>query len=226
MHILITVSSGDPRTSELAETAQCLTVFVAVDESGKPAAVAPWVPVTVLDQRRQIAARRRIAVRSSIEAAMATQRYSDDSTAPRKILRFLAAPTDVNWGGKVHGGNVMRWIDEAAYVCASEWTRDDVVSSYVGGIRFYRPILIGNLIEVDARLIHTSHKTMHVCVHVKSIDPRSGEGAIAAHALSMFVALDERGRSKVVRQWTPQSDEDRSLDQHARALLEIRRRAE
>lgn len=34
-------------------------------------------------------------------------------------LRFLAEPADVNFGGKVHGGAVMKWIDLAAYACAA-----------------------------------------------------------------------------------------------------------
>ena len=57
---------------------------------------------------------------------MSGQEYTDAGTAENVILRFVAAPTDVNWGGKVHGGIVMKWIDEAAYVCASRycgWTR-------------------------------------------------------------------------------------------------------
>ena len=58
-------------------------------------------------------------------------------------LRFLAAPTDVNWGGKTHGGTVMRWIDEAAFVCAAGWSRQNCIAAYSGGIRFYRPIMIG-----------------------------------------------------------------------------------
>ncbi|WP_338080107.1 acyl-CoA thioesterase [Antrihabitans stalactiti] len=226
MHILVTVSSGDPRTGSVSETAQCLTVFVAVDDAGKPAAVPPWIPATLLDQRRQLAARRRIAVRHNIEAEMAEQSYSDASHAPSKVLRFLAAPSDVNWGGKVHGGNVMRWIDEAAFVCASGWSGAETIASYVGGIRFYRPLLIGNMVEIGARLIHTTHKSMHLSVHVRSIDPRTGAAELAAHALAIFVALDDRGRSMRVPQWEPRTDEDRRLDGHARSLLEIRQQAE
>jgi len=36
-------------------------------------------------------------------------------------LRFLAEPQDVNFGGKVHGGAVMKWIDQAGYACAAGW---------------------------------------------------------------------------------------------------------
>ena len=77
-------------------------------------------------------------------------------------LRFLAQPGDVNFGGKVHGGAVMKWIDQAAYACAVAWSGQYCVTVYVGGIRFYRPILIGNLVEVRAKLIHTGKTSMHV----------------------------------------------------------------
>ena len=44
------------------------------------------------------------------------------AAAPRDItLRFLASPSDVNLFGNVHGGSVMKWIDEAAYACAVGW---------------------------------------------------------------------------------------------------------
>ena len=38
------------------------------------------------------------------------------------VFRFLAEPTDVNFGGKVHGGAVMKWIDQAGYACAAGWS--------------------------------------------------------------------------------------------------------
>ncbi len=226
MHIFITVSSGDPRSGSLSETAQCLAVFIAVDDAGKPVPVPSWSPQTVLDQRLQLAARRRVAVRADVDAALAAQHYSDETSAPRAVLRFLAAPTDVNWGGKVHGGKVMRWIDEAAFLCASQWTGEQVIASRIDGIRFYRPIIIGNMIEVRARLIHTSPKRLHISVHVRSTEVRSGHGDVAAHALTIFAALDDDGRAKAVRQWSPVTDEDRRLDRHALELAEVLRRAE
>lgn len=39
------------------------------------------------------------------------------------VLRFLAEPSTVNFGGKVHGGTVMKWIDEAGYACATSWSK-------------------------------------------------------------------------------------------------------
>lgn len=58
-------------------------------------------------------------------------------------LRVLASPTDVNFGGKVHGGSVMKWIDQVGYACALGWSKHYCVTVYVGGIRFLQPIYIG-----------------------------------------------------------------------------------
>jgi acyl-CoA hydrolase len=156
---------------------------------------------------------------------MKDQDYTDAGTAERVVLRFMAAPTDVNWGGKVHGGIVMKWIDEAAYVCASRYCGLDTVAVFSGGVRFYRPLLIGHVVEVEARLVYTGTKGMHIAVHVRSGDPKGRELALTTYCLTVMVARDETGTSVPIPQWIPVSEEDRRLHAHARELLEIRGRA-
>jgi 4-hydroxybenzoyl-CoA thioesterase len=223
MHIEVTVASHDPRGGEPVEATSCLVIFVAVDGDGRSVAVPTWEPASELEAAAQRSAVRRIDLRAAIEAAMADQRYTDEGTAPREVLRFLAAPTDVNWGGKVHGGIVMRWIDEAAHVVASRWcgsTRN--VAVYSGGIRFYRPLFIGDLVEVEARLLHTGTSSMHIGVHVRSGDPREHDLRLTTHCLTVFVALGDDGAASPVRAWVPASDEDRALSAHALDLVALR----
>jgi acyl-CoA hydrolase len=222
MHIVVTVWSGHPTQHALTEATRCLVVFVAVDDAGSTVAVPRWEPRTAEQRALQEAATARVGVRAQIERAMAEQRYTDAGTAPRPILRFLAAPTDVNWGGKVHGGTVMRWIDEAAFVCATGWAKGPPTLVYVGGFRFYRPLLIGHVVEVEARLLHTGRSSMHISVHVRSGDPKEQERRLTTHSLLIYVALGPDGRSTPVRTWTPVNDEDKALDQHARHLVELR----
>jgi acyl-CoA hydrolase len=222
MHVVVTVSSGDPKTPTLTPATRCLVVFVAVDAGGSTVAVPPFTPGTDEERALQESATKRVGVRAEIERAMAEQHYTDAGTAPRPVLRFLAAPTDVNWGGKVHGGTVMRWIDDAAFVCATGWAQGPTAVVYVGGFRFYRPLLIGDLVEVEARLLHTGRSSMHVSVHVRSGDPKSQERRLTTHCALVQVALGPDGRSTPVRPWTPVSDEDRALDAHARHLVELR----
>ena len=81
-------------------------------------------------------------------------------------FRFLAQPTDVNFGGKVHGGMVMKWIDQAGYACAVGWSGKYCVTVAVCGIRFVHPILIGDLVSVHCQLIYTGNTSMHLSVDV------------------------------------------------------------
>jgi acyl-CoA hydrolase len=225
MHILVTVFSADPKTGVFSEATECLTVFVAVDENGKPVTVPPWAPTRAEDVLLQAGAVRRTQVRADIEAAMREQTYSDDTTAPRTTLRFLAAPTDVNWGGKVHGGTVMRWIDEAAYVCSVGWSKMESIAVYAGGVRFYRPLQIGSIVESEARLVHTGKSSMHVSVHVRSGDPKTRELKLTTHCLIIFVGLGPDGDAAPIPAWRPHTEEDIRLDQHARHLMVLRERA-
>src|SRR5690349_1533560 len=137
-------------------------------------------------------------------------------------LRFLAEPTDVNFGGKVHGGAVMKWIDQAAYACAAGWSASYCVTVYVGGIRFYKPVLIGQVVEVRAQLIHTGTTSMHIAVDVYSRDPKASQLDKTTHCIIIFVAVDADGRPVPVRPWEPETDEDRRLQQYALRLMELR----
>jgi acyl-CoA hydrolase len=222
MHILVTVLSADPKVGTFTEATRCLTIFVAVDASGRPVPVPGWLPTADDDKRLREGAVRRIQVRADIERAMSVQTYSDAGTAPETTLRFLAAPTDVNWGGKVHGGTVMRWIDEAAYVCGVGWSRTECIAVYAGGVRFYRPLQIGSIVETRARLLHTGRTSLHISVHVRSGDPKTGKLDLTTHCLIVFVALDDAGRPTPVPTWEPRSGEDVALDEHARHLIELR----
>jgi acyl-CoA hydrolase len=222
MHILLTVQSADPKTGVFVETTQCLSVFVAVNADGRPSSVNRWEPRTDEDRSLEQDAIRRIYLRQEIQDEMASQTFSAATQSREVALRFLAAPTDVNWGGKVHGGTVMRWIDEAAYVCAVSWSGQYCVAVYAGGVRFYQPVLIGNLVEVQARLLYTGRTSMHLAVHVRSSDLKTAQSILTTECLLVFVALDELRRPTPVRCWQPTSPEDRALEQHAIRLMELR----
>lgn len=225
LHIRTVVSSGDVRGGEATMRSQCLVIFVAVGPDGKPVPVPQFEPVTPEEIELRDHAVARIEVRDAIVAAMSGQEYTDAGTAERVTLRFLAAPTDVNWGGKVHGGTVMDWIDEAAYICATRYCGQETVAVFSGGVRFYRPLLIGDLVEVEARLVYTGNKGMHIAVHVRSGRPTGRDMELTTYCLTVMVARDETGTAVPVPPWIPRSDEDKRLAEHARELLEIRGRA-
>ena len=66
------------------------------------------------------------------------------------VLRFLAAPMDITYGGGVDGGRLLEWIDKAGYACAAGWSGRYCVTAYVGDVRFSRPVATGEMVEVRA----------------------------------------------------------------------------
>lgn len=142
-------------------------------------------------------------------------------------FRFLAQPTDVNFGGKVHGGMVMKWIDQAGYACAVGWSGAYCVTASVSGIQFVKPILIGDLVSVRARLIHTGTSSMHLSVDVLARDLRSGEQRLATSCVMVFVALDSPdGKPTPVPHWEPRDDSERRLQVQAKKLMELSKNME
>lgn len=145
------------------------------------------------------------------------------STPPREVrFRFLSQPTDVNWGGNVHGGMVMKWMDQAGYACAVGWSGRYAVTASVGGMSFLAPIRIGDLVEVYAGVILTGRSSMHIAVAVDSVDLRSQARVRTTRCVMVFVALDEQGKPTAVPAWTPETDKDRQLVKYATRLRAVR----
>jgi acyl-CoA hydrolase len=142
-------------------------------------------------------------------------------------LRFLAEPTDVNFGGKVHGGADMKWIDQAGYACAVGWSGQYCVTVYVGGIRFHRPVLISNMVEVSAKLIYTGKTSMHVAVEVSADDQKEG-----LYTKTTQCSIDLRGgrRSRNARRGGSLGGKigagHCSREQYAKKLMELRKDTE
>jgi len=137
-------------------------------------------------------------------------------------LRFLAEPTDVNFGGKVHGGAVMKWIDQAGYTCAAGWTGTYCVTVYLSALHFLGPIRVGDLVELRAIVIRTGRTSLDIAIDVYASDPKSRERRRTGHCVVIFVALDGDGRPVVVPAWKPESEIDRALEAYARRLAELR----
>ncbi|WP_354625216.1 acyl-CoA thioesterase [Psychromonas sp. MME2] len=138
-------------------------------------------------------------------------------------LRFLAEPQDVNFGGKVHGGAVMKWIDLAAYACAAGWSGRYCVTAYAGGIRFVSPIQVGSLVEVNAKIVYTGNSSMHIAIKVCACDPKLLNRSLTTHCIVVMVAVDETGNTAKVPQWSPVSDDDKRQHEAIIKLMEMRK---
>ena len=129
-------------------------------------------------------------------------------------MRFLAGAENRNVYGNVHGGSMMKWMDEGAGACAAGWS----------GLPCVTVAVSGNIVEVRARLIHTGRTSMHSAVNVCSRDPRHGDYDDTTSCLMVFVALDADARPTPVPKWEPTAPEDRAIQARAMHLRELGQR--
>jgi len=135
----------------------------------------------------------------------------------------MAEPADQNFGGKVHGGAVMKWIDLAAYACGAGWSGQYCITVYAGGIRFVQPIHVGSIVEVSAKVIYTGRTSMHIGISVKAGDPKRSERHLTTHCIVIMVAVDDEGRPSPVLDWIPELEEDIYLRDSAIKLMDMRK---
>ncbi len=144
------------------------------------------------------------------------------TTSNKITFQFISEPTDVNFGGKVHGGIVMKWIDQTAYTCARSWAENYCVTVYVGGIRFYKPISIGEVIKINAYVIYTGNTSIHIAVDVYSRDFKEQQFEKKTHCVIVFVSVDEAGNPIPVKKWVPQTETEKQLAEYAKKLVDLR----
>ena len=137
-------------------------------------------------------------------------------------FQFISEPTDVNFGGKVHGGTVMKWIDQVAYTCARTWSESYCVTVYVGGIRFLKPINIGELIKIDAYVIYTGHSSIHIAIDVYSKEISNKTFTKKTHCIIVFVSVNDKGEPQIVKKWMPKTEKEVQLEKYAIKLKNLR----
>lgn len=136
-------------------------------------------------------------------------------------FRFLAEPTDVNFGGKVHGGVVMKWIDQAGYACAAGWSGHYCVTVSVAGVKFRRPVLVGQLVEVTASIAHTGRTSMQIFIQVRCGDPKTQHMVETNHCVISFIAMDQAGYPIDVPKFSATTAEQKRLEKYAMKMKEI-----
>jgi acyl-CoA hydrolase len=139
------------------------------------------------------------------------------------ILTFIAEPTSANFAGNVHGGSVMKWLDHAGYACAAGWSGRYCVTANVGGIQFLKPIHVGNLVRVSAKIIYTGTSSMHVLLDVSATDPREDNYQSTTRCIMVFVAMGDDNKPMAVQPWIAETENDKALVEAAMRLMHTSR---
>jgi acyl-CoA hydrolase len=144
------------------------------------------------------------------------------TSAARTTLSQIMTAADTNLLGTVHGGVVMKFVDDVAGVVATRHSGGPAVTAALDEMVFVTPVRVGDLVHVMGQVNWTGRTSMEIGVRaVAERWDRSGEPPLTvATAYLVFVGVDEEGRPRAVPPVLPETDEDRRRYREA----EIRRR--
>ncbi len=116
----------------------------------------------------------------------------------RVLLAHWMGPTDANASGNIHGGVIMKLVDEAAGLAAVKHSRRQVVTAGMDRMAFLVALYVGDLVTLKAMVNAAWRTSMEIGVRVVAENPLSGEVRHSNSAYMTFVALDEHGHPAMV----------------------------
>lgn len=125
------------------------------------------------------------------------------------VLSEVMMPIHANHYGSVHGGTILKLVDEAAFVVATRHARKNVVMASMDHIVFKHPVDIGDILNIKARLCYVGHSSMDVEVEIETEKLKAGKVLTIGSAHLTMVALDEKGRPTRVPQIILKTDKER-----------------
>jgi acyl-CoA hydrolase len=150
---------------------------------------------------------------------MKTKKYAKDSSA---VISRVMLPEDANAAGIVHGGVIMKEIDNAAGVVAVRHTRRICVTASIDRLDFHKPAFIGNLVTIKAGINMTGTTSMEIGARVETEDLLTGAVTHLASAYLTFVALDENKKPVKVPPLKAITEDDTRRYRQALARRELR----
>lgn len=125
------------------------------------------------------------------------------------VTTALMTPELANFAGNVHGGHILRLVDQIAYACASQYAGRYCVTLSVDRVVFKVPVRVGDLLTMKAKVNYTGRTSLQVGVRVEARDLKGGEPRHTNTCYLTMVAM-ENGRPHPVPRFTPETaDEQR-----------------
>jgi acyl-CoA hydrolase len=142
------------------------------------------------------------------------------------MMTVLMTPDMANFTGNIHGGTILKLLDQVAYACASRYAGRYVVTLSVDQVTFRQPIHVGELVTFRAAVNHTGTSSMEIGVKVLAENIRT---QVVRHANSCYftmVALDDAHKPVAVPPLQPSSPAELRRFEAAVLRKQLRRELE
>lgn len=144
----------------------------------------------------------------------------------RLEMTVLMTPDTANFSGNVHGGHVLKLLDQVAYACASRYCGGYVVTGSVDQVIFREGIHVGELVTFLASVNYTGNSSMEIGVRVTAEEIISHTARHVITCYFTMVAVGEDGRPRRVEPLTITNGEQRRRWAAAKLRRDLRREIE
>jgi acyl-CoA hydrolase len=131
-------------------------------------------------------------------------------------------PTDANLLGNVHGGQIMKMVDNAGGLAALKHCGGPVVTVAMDEMSFIEPVFVGDVLTVKAMVNDAGRTSLEVGVRVEADNYTTGRHVHTSSAYLVYVALDRQGVPRPVPPVTPETEEEAQRQREAKLRRETR----
>ena len=135
----------------------------------------------------------------------------------------LMTPDMANFSGKVHGGTILKLLDEAAYSCAARYCKTYAVTKSLDQVVFRESITVGDLVTFKCNVNYVGRTSMEVGIRVEAQNLTSKTKYHAISCYFTMVSVNEQGTPQEVPRLELESDAERKLFQAAKMRCDMRR---
>ena len=140
------------------------------------------------------------------------------------VMVEMVFPTDTNHYGTLFGGKVLDLMDRAAFLAATRFTKEAIVTASTERIDFFRPIKSGHLVELRAQIIYSGKTSVTVKVDLFAENPLRGYREQASRGYFHMVAVSEDGKPVPITPLRIESEEEKRDWAYAAKLREDSKR--
>lgn len=140
---------------------------------------------------------------------MSTSLHPKTVSASRISLAQLSQPENANLLGNVHGGWLMKLVDEAGALACMRHAQRPVVTVAIDSMVFRKPVRIGDLVLISAEVTYAGHSSLEAEVYVQTENPITGERIETNTAYLVYVALGDDGRPVAVPPLIGETEEEK-----------------
>lgn len=137
-------------------------------------------------------------------------------SASRITLSQLMHLEHANLLGNVHGGWIMKLMDEAGALACMRHAQRKVVTVVLDSMVFRQPIRIGDLVIINAEVSYVGRTSLEVEVQVLAENPLTGERTHTNTAYLVYVALDDFGKPTAVPELIAETEGEKQRMEAAR----------